>query len=368
MLLFILKALSLSIHNLNIKVTNFSIYRNESTSILSQIFLKKFFDYDLELKNNFIYKNNDLSEFFAYSVKNENEKITEHRYFIIKNDKQMTLNKYDFSINYNCRLNEINPRCKQNCPNDNIPILKIENIHSYSKTIWAEYLSLHFIQNIWLTIDSLKIILKQNNSTLKAQLKRLPFLFFDKHLNNFYEIFEIVLHTVENNTKITYKLLKDALQMFTINYEDNMIMQKYHELHGFEINEKSFDFCLSLLFTDLANIIGHLNVPSDYIFQLYNFIECKEFLYGKYAIGLDINFNIFSIPKDEFGKSLILVYDGSYKRITKFNLINDNENFVVLLDRVFCIDNDINEVKIKFKANEKMYESEFIDIKDYVFE
>lgn len=365
MILFILSILTLTIHKLEVQSINHILFRYETSNILSQNFLKKIFKFDTYNLQNYIHRNYNSSEFFFLYNTKTNDKIIEERFCIFESDNKPSLLNYNYLLNNNCNLQEIFPRFSINNYDDNLIIIKSYNNKNYSETIWNKQLKTQLNYNKSYTVDILQYILSKNYDFLKFKFKKFPFLYFNSELKNFYDIFQVILNLVENFDNIEFIKLFDALKIFTENYDENVVINRYYFKKGIEITPESIDFFVSCLFTDISNIIGFLINRNQYIFQIYNFIECSENIYCEFVILLKFKFKPERFNYNVYNKPMICLCDSNSKDVLIINTFFCEEDVYIVINRNHCLNNNNEEVKIKFESNGEMYESDYINIRKH---
>ena len=312
MFLFLITVLSYNIYKLNLKAKNYIIFDYETSSVLSYDFLKDVLSNNLEHRNLFFYKNENLSELYFYKFFNNTNTSKENRVYIIEKDKNFTLNNFLIPINRYCELNEIIPKFLLEKSNENIPIINEEKIKN---------------------------------------------------------VFEIILNASKYSTTVEFNTIYNSLKNLVENYNDNYIMQRYHSIKGQDITEESKDFCFSCLLTDISNILGYFNNPNQYCFEICNIVEYQtNFIFGQFFVGVTVDLNINIVKHDYTNKPYIFIYDNNNVKIDKFITIDYDDKFTIFFNKLFCLQNDINRIKVIIHTINKIYESNNIDLKKNIYD
>ncbi|EQB60715.1 hypothetical protein NAPIS_ORF01714 [Vairimorpha apis BRL 01] len=369
MFLFLITVLSYNIYKLNLKAKNYIIFDYETSSVLSYDFLKDVLSNNLEHRNLFFYKNENSSELYFYKFFNNTNTSKENRVYIIEKDKNFTLNNFLIPINRYCELNEIIPKFLLEKSNENIPIIKVENYVNFSKVIWNNILNDQININKTNTINIIYNILNETVASLTLLFKNYPLLFFKNNEEKIKNVFEIILNASKYSTTVEFNTIYNSLKNLVENYNDNYIMQRYHSIKGQDITEESKDFCFSCLLTDISNILGYFNNPNQYCFEICNIVEYQtNFIFGQFFVGVTVDLNINIVKHDYTNKPYIFIYDNNNVKIDKFITIDYDDKFTIFFNKLFCLQNDINRIKVIIHTINKIYESNNIDLKKNIYD
>ncbi|EQB61802.1 hypothetical protein NAPIS_ORF00625 [Vairimorpha apis BRL 01] len=195
-----------------------------------------------------------------------------------------------------------------------------------------------------------------------------PLIYLYNSIEKIHNIFSILLDIIKNDTVVRFDTLNESLKIFCENENENMIMQRYHLLKGQEINAKSKDFFLSCLLTDIFNILNFFINNNSFIFTIFNFIEFKNILYGEFYIVSEINLDYDKVKRDNNNKTAIYLYDVDNNEINKFITIYCKNKILIILSKIWCLNNNLNSFKIIIHTYKEIYESKYLDIRKNIYD
>ncbi|EQB59683.1 hypothetical protein NAPIS_ORF02757 [Vairimorpha apis BRL 01] len=366
MLLFIRFIISLNIYDLEIKTKNYIIFDYRSSSVCSYAYVRNFLPSESKNKNcNFFsYENEDLSEFFFYNITLDENILVENRIYIIENNKIITLNNFTISINENCEIIDVNPKFSLGIYDDNLQKIDVENIKSYSRFVWDNFLKDIINNNRKLLYFKIEIILNESINSLKFKLIDYPLLFFYNSMEKIQDVFSALLDIIKNDNCVEFSTIYDSFNKFCENENENMLMQRFHTIKGHEIINESKDFFLSCLLTDILNIVKFIKNNNQYIFKIFNFIEFKNILYGESYIACEVNIDYKKIKRDSSNNPSVYLYDTFKNEVKNYFYINCNNKFIIMLNKIWCLNNNLDKFKIIIHTDAKIYESQYLDIKN----
>lgn len=370
MFIFLCAIFSLNIYKLEIKTRNYIIFDHKTSSVLSYGFIRDFLPVESQEKNIncFSFENEDLSELFIYNVVGDDNRLIENRIYIVQNDKRITQNIFNISVNENCEIVELNPKFSIGKYDDNIQKIEVKNIKNYSKCIWDNFIQEIINNNRFLVINSIERILNEHIDHLKFFLNNYPLLYFYNSFEKIQTIFSIILEKIKDRNFVKFETICNSLKYFCENESENIIMQRFYSLKGQEITEESKDFFLSCLLTDIFNILKYFTSYNKYKFKIFNFIELKNSLYGEFWIGCEINLDYKTVKRNCQNKPFIFLYDVNNNKIKKFIVIGCDKNFFIMLHKIWCLNNHLEMFKIIIHTNTKIYESQYLEIKKNVYD
>lgn len=368
MFLFFKIIFLLDIKNIKISFKNYTMFKYNTESVLSYGYMRDTLKTDINNRSNFFFKTEDESELFFYQVSSHQNNIEENRIYIIENKKTNTMKNFKLKINNNCVIYDKNPKFEIFRSNDNYQEIKVENFKNYSKFVWENSLKKSLSINKQNLVANVQRILKLDLSNLNFLFDKYPFLYFNESLESLFEIFSILLDKIILTNNIDYDEIKEIYNVAIENYNQNLYMQRYHMIYGQDITNESKDFFLSCIFTDIANILNFFDYTYQYNFVLYNFINCENLLYGDFFVGFIVPINIYTVKLDVDGNFFIKIFYNENKVIERFLTIRLNEKILILILKNFCLNNSITELKIIIHTKNKIFESNIIDIKKYVYD
>lgn len=367
MFFFIKVLLSLELVNLKLKYKNLTVFDNSNTSILSYTFLKDYLNLKTNYNKTFYNGSNDFAKLFFYRIIKDDDRYTENRIYMFESSNVLEMCDYNIKINDNFSIVEINPNLKIECENDNHQKIKVQNIFNFSKFIWKNYLQSKINNNKSLILNIIDTILEEPRISLVSMFKNCPLLYFNKTLEKIYDIFDILKNIINSNNIITFNTIYESLKNFSENYDENIVMQRYHSLKGEQITNASKNFCLSCLLTDIENILGYYT-NNKYIYKVYNFIEFNNTIISNFFIGFEIEFNINNVKLDENGNLSIYVFDQNGNKENDFLLYSTKDKIFIFIERIFCLNKSLMKIKVIIESKNKMFESNLIDIKSLIIE
>lgn len=364
MLLFANIVFLLNIHNLDVKVKHYDIFEFRTSSVFSYGFVREFLytEYKNSNRNNFFYESEDLSELFFYQTALENDKLLEKRIHMVEVGKNITLNEFAIYLNGFCEIVDINPKFTLGRMDDNLQKINSENIENYSKFIWDKDLKdLINVDKNDLTIK-IKKIMEKSVASLDLSFQDYPLLYFYNKIDRIHDVFTILLNLIKSNLQIEFGIIYNSLKDFCENDDENVIMQRYHQINGREITYKSKNFFFSCLLTDIKNILKFLDDENQYVFEMYNFIECRNLTYSEMYVVCIIDLDLKKIKKDDKNRTPIYLFDTENNEINKFVITDCGKKFIILLNKIWCLNNNINLIKIIIHTEKYIYESRYLDI------
>lgn len=368
MLYLISIILTLNIYNLEIKTKNYIIFNYKTSSVFSYGFIQNLLPIEHKRSNFFSFENDDLSELFFYNIALDDNKIIENRIYMIENNKNITLNDFKISVNENYEIFEINPKFSIGKSYDNLQKIEVKNIENYSKFIWDEFLQNIINNNKLVIITNIEKILNESVRSLELMFIKYPLLYFYNSIEKIKGVFLILLNIITSTENVKLNEVYNSLKFFCENENGNMIMQRYHLIKGQEISNESRIFFFSCLLTDIYNIYKYFNTEDKYIFKIFNIIECKNLLYGEFWIGCEINLEYKEVKIDCENQPIIFIYDNNNNEFKEYITVNCNDKFFVMLNKVKCLNNSSHIFKIIIHTHTKIYETQYLDLKQNIYD
>lgn len=363
MIIWLIFVKSLSIFKLKVNVLFMNVFKFKALDLVPYYFICEKLNILDTPDSTFHIDSNDFLEYYSTDVTKYNYGYVTSCLAITDTEKSIKQRRLIVQINNFCRYIEIFPSFKKPKYYDDTILIKADTPKNYSKIIWDTLLYPKLCIDRKNLLDNINAIMRKSLFLLRLRFVNYPLLFFNQNLDFIHFIFNQILRILRTSEKIILEHFLEILNINIYQYDDNKTMKMYHSKYGALITNLSKDFYAGCFFTDIANILGHIEQKGQYSFHIYNTLKGNNVLKGIVAYCFEIDLNVRLLKRNLNGKMPIFLISKDNKTIDNFIYKGFNEKLIIIVPKLVFLNKCIEYLKIKIYLENGLYESEFLDVR-----